>query len=88
MFSVFRLWSLFLIIFELKFGFYTSKSPPGTPPHSWKPKKIKIGERLAKVVVAVVAVSVLVTALGQVAVVVVPVLPLAPLVVVPLLLVH
>ena len=50
MFSLFfHPWSLFLIIFDLKLELYTSKSPPGTPPHSWKPKN-KIGERLAKLV--------------------------------------
>ena len=43
-FLIFHPWSLFLSIFDPKFGFYTSKSPPGTPPHSWKPKNVKIGE--------------------------------------------
>ena len=43
-------WSLFLIMFDPKFGFYTSKSPPGIPPHSWKPKNVKIAERLVKII--------------------------------------
>ncbi len=37
-FQPFHLWSLFLISVDLKSEFYTSKSSPGTPSHSCKPK--------------------------------------------------
>ena len=49
LFPMFRLWSPDFTIFDLEFGFHTSKSSPGTPPEIWKPpicpKKSKIEEK-------------------------------------------
>ena len=36
-YPIVRLWSLDLVIFDLKFGFYASKSSPWTTPEVWKP---------------------------------------------------
>ena len=44
----FHIWSLFLIMSDLKFEFYTSKSSPGTPPPSWKSTFDEQNQQVAK----------------------------------------